>query len=233
MPEYIQIALKKAFLSKYSLPNINYPIPTASIKQVLDSYEDVCLQDILYWLQVYSASLKKDWESLEPALLRLSEIVATGDDESEGNIYTSEFYLNIRQIDIRSEVITINRGEKILVAIQPYLNFTLSISVFHPIDAKAISYLIDLGRIPHPDYGVDMRENNWEYALDMAAPKASSMYAKERGESHLSYWKNGLTLSKKDMIKMDLNQYLTMEQMKPNIVSAQIGTFYERMEEKY
>ena len=75
-----------------------------------------------------------------------------------------------------------------------------------------------------------MRENNWEYALDMAAPKASSMYAADRGESYLSYWGKGLGVSHDGKIDQDLKKYHNKKQLMPNIVAAQIGTYYERME---
>jgi len=63
--------------------------------------------------------------------------------------------------------------------------------VFRPLDAKSAEYLIGLGQVPHPEHGVCMRENNWEYALDCSAGNGN-YYAADRGEAYLSYWEKGL-----------------------------------------
>src|SRR5207302_304654 len=46
-----------------------------------------------------------------------------------------------------------------------------------------------LSLLPHPEHGVCMRENNWEYARDCSAGMAN-FYAFERGEAHLAWWEN-------------------------------------------
>lgn len=231
MDEYIQLELKSDFLKKHNLPNVHYPIPTSSLQYVLNSGGNIDLHSLLFWFQCYSSSLKNEWKEIEPALLRLAQILATKNDDSVGDIYTPDFYLHIKQMDISQELITISRKDKVLVAIQPHLNLTISIAVFYPLDAKTISLLIDLGKCPHPQYGVSMRKNNWEYALDVAAQKTSSIYAKERGDSYLSYWNNGLKFLSSEQDDMNLKSYHTKTQMKPNIVASQIGTYYERMED--
>lgn len=58
-------------------------------------------------------------------------------------------------------------------------------------DEKAIGYLHGRAAKPHPEYGVCMRENNWEYALDCSAT-IGNFCADANGESYLSYWERGL-----------------------------------------
>lgn len=48
--------------------------------------------------------------------------------------------------------------------------------------------------MPHPEHGVCMRENNWEYALDCSAGNGN-YYAADRGEAYLSYREKGLGIS--------------------------------------
>lgn len=66
--------------------------------------------------------------------------------------------------------------------------------MFRPLDTRSAEYLIGLGQVPHPEHGVCMRENNWEYALDSSAGNGNS-YAADRGEAYLSYWEKGLGVS--------------------------------------
>jgi ADP-ribosylglycohydrolase len=44
---------------------------------------------------------------------------------------------------------------------------------------------------PDPEHGVNMRENNWEYAIDRT-PGLGNAFADERGEAYLCYWEKGL-----------------------------------------
>jgi hypothetical protein len=81
----------------------------------------------------------------------------------------------------------------------------------------------------HPcNGGVSMRGNNWEYALDMAAPRMSSMYADERGDSYLAYWEYGCGVSHDRKMDPVFNEYLIKKPTMPNLVAAQIGCYYER-----
>ena len=53
---------------------------------------------------------------------------------------------------------------------------------------------IGLGQVPHPEHGVWMRENNWEYALDCSAGMGNH-YAADRGKAYLYDWEKGLGIS--------------------------------------
>jgi len=227
--EFTHMNLKLEFLMENKLPNIAYPVPISHFDKIIRAGGKIDFADMLFYLQEYSAYLKKGWEELEPAILRLAEITAPENDDPIGNIYTPDFYINIQQRDMSLEVITIMRGNKILVAIRPGVNFTIGITAFHPFDARTIQILLELAKHPY-NGNVCMRENNWEYALDMAAPKFSSMYACDRGESYPVYWKNGLGVCNNGKMDPDLKKYHTRKQIKPNIVSAQIGGYYERMD---
>lgn len=221
------IKLKQKVLEEKGLPDIEYPVQTAFIEDALSSDGNFDSKQLLLGLINYSASIKNEWNELETAILRLSQIVIPGSDDTSGNIHTPDFYIKIQPNELNLEIITILRQDKLLAAIRPTDNNKISITTFHALDGNTIQILIELARHPDPIYGVGMRENNWEYALDMAAPKASSMYASERGESYLSYWKYGLGILPDGTIDSDFEKYYSMKPIRPNIVAAQIGTYYE------
>ena len=164
-------------------------------------------------------------QCVDPACVKACPVDALKANAEYGNVrmvdrtkcigcgdHTPDFYLNVQPRDMSLEVISIIRSGRVLVAIRPALEFTIGITVFHPLDAKTIRYLIGMARHPHPSHGVNMRENNWEYALDMAAPKASSFYAFSRGESYLSYWGKGLGVSHNGKVDLDLKKYHNKKQ---------------------
>ena len=147
-----------------------------------------------------------------------------------GNIRTPDFYIEISKVNFSNEAITINRREKMLIAIQPTNDFKINISVFHALDAKAIEILMNICLHPHPEHGVCMRDNNWEYALDMASSGISSMLAKDRGESYFSYWEHGIGIMSDGKMDKNFIRYHKADPLKPNIVTAQIGSYYELQE---
>ena len=228
--EFTLVDFKLDFLTENRLPCISYPIPYDDIKEITETGGNIEFTDLLFYLQQYSACLKEGWEELDPAMLRLTEILAQEDDNPVGNIYTPDFYIHLQPHDLSLEVITMIRGDRILAAIFPGSDFTVSMSAFHPFDARTMNFLMQMARHPH-NGGVCMRENNWEYALDMAAPTLGSMYACERGDSYLSYWENGLGVCSDGKIDSTFETYRTRKQIMPNIVAAQIGCYYERMDD--
>ena len=225
--DFVFIHLSEKVINKFDLPEIGYPFPIAGIAQAADLDGDIEFEQLLLGLLAYSSLVEKEWELFESAILRLSELVIPGSEEVEGNIHTPDFYLRIQAMDFDQETISIFRGDKMLAAIQPTTNRRLAISVFHGLDAKTVESLINMSRHPNPKYGVCMRENNWEYALDVAAPRASSMYATQRGESYFSYWQHGLGVLHDGNIDPEVEKYRYMEPVKPNIIAAQIGAYYK------
>jgi len=97
-------------------------------------------------------------------------------------------------VDLGDKLVTVQRGDDLIAAIAPRDDGRLRVAVFRPLDTKSAEYLTGLGQVPHPEHGVCMRENNWEYALDCSAGN-SNHYASERGEAYLSYWEKGLGVS--------------------------------------
>ena len=229
---FMQISFKKEFLKENNLINIEYPVPLDLATKISAKDSHIDFADMLFWLQEYSSSLKNDsWEDLEPAMLRLSEVIAQKNNDPVGNIHTPDFYIHVQPHKLDKELISIMRRDKVLAVILPGDKLTISIMVFYPLDARSIRCLMDIAKHPHPEHGVSLRENNWEYALDCAAPTMGSMLAQEDGRSYFAYWEYGLGVNHKMKMDYDYTHYYTQRQTMPNVVAAQIGTYYTRMED--
>lgn len=228
---FIRIKLKKQFLDKNNMIDILYPVPIESLEGIITSSNDIDFSFLLFWLLEYTSTSNDDEEELEMSIIRLSELLMSDVKKTEGYIYTDDFYINISAIDFSKEMITINQGDKLLVAIQPTDEFRINISVFHALNARVIKQLMDLGKNPNPTTNeVSLRENNWEYALDQAGLVTAAFYAEIRGDSYLTYWKNGLIVElDKNKENYQFNRYLCCKPFPPYIVAAQIGTYYQLM----
>lgn len=119
----------------------------------------------------------------------------TPNDASDERSATGDhWWLEVGSVDLSSKLVTIQRNDSLVAAITPRDDGRLRVAVFRPLDAKSAEYLIGLGQVPHPEHGVCMRKNNWEYALDCSASNGNH-YAADRGEHYLSYWEKGLGIS--------------------------------------
>ena len=125
---------------------------------------------------------------------RLSELLAPEDERDVISAAGDTWWIEIGPVDLSGKLVTVQRGNDLIAAITPRDDGRLRVAVFRPLDAKSAEYLTGLGQLPHPEHGVCMRENNWEYALDCSAGNGN-YYAADRGEAYLSYWEKGLGIS--------------------------------------
>jgi hypothetical protein len=156
----------------------------------MQSGGDIPFEYLLVWMMQY-VDESNDWQNYDEALLALMAKTAVPDDREILSAEGDDWWLEVGPVDLEGDIVTIQRGERLIAAISPRSNGTLRASAFYPPDAKAARYLIGVSRKPGPDSMVNMRENNWEYALDSSAGMGS-VYADYRGESYLSRWKFGL-----------------------------------------
>ena len=188
MTNFTRMHWKESLLKKYQLPNIGYPVPADAFESILAAGGEIDFASMLYWLQEHSAGQKEGWKELEPAMVRLAEILAPDDPREYLTAQGDTWFLELGPVNPRETLVTIQRGNALIAAIAPRDDYRLRVAIYRPPDAKAIRYLLELGKTPHPEYGVCMRDNNWEYALDHANHDFASAMACERGESYLSYW---------------------------------------------
>ena len=149
---------------------------------------------MLYGLQKNSREDESYWQRVSPAMVRLGELLAPEDMRDSISATGDNWWLEVGPVDLNDTLVTIQRRNTLIAAITPMNDGRLRAAVFHPLDAKSLSYLMGLSQKPGPKHGVCMRENNWEYALDCSAG-IGNWYACDRGEAYLSYWEKGLGLS--------------------------------------
>lgn len=142
-------------------------------------------------LQQHVAEGGVAWRQYELAMDRLAQLLAPEDGRTVVPVMGDGWWLELGPVDLAGELVTIQREDSLVAAISTREDGRLRTAVFRPLDGKSAEYLIGLGRLPHPEHAVCMRESNWQYALDCSAGNGN-YYAAERGEVYLSYWKHGL-----------------------------------------
>jgi hypothetical protein len=227
MGNYTRVQWNTAVTGTFNLPNIGYPVPVDAYDDILAGGGEIDFASMLYWLQEYSAGQKEGWEELEPAMLRLAEILAPEDLRDRLTAQGDNWFLEIGSIDPDATLVTIQRGDALIAAIAPREDFRLRVAIYRPPDAKAIGYLLDLGQIPHPEYGIAMRANNWEYTLDHANHDFAAAMACERGESYLSYWQYGLGVYQDGSRSSSFYDLRDQAPMLPSRAMIQLGVYYE------
>ena len=196
MQNFAELHLKPGPLARYGLPDIPYPIPAGDMQSALLGDGELPLAVMLHGLQQRSRAGEAQWQQIEPAMDRLAELLAPDDAREAISAAGDHWWLEIGPVDLGAKLVTIQRGDALVAAITAREDGRLRVAVFRPLDAKSAEYLIGLGQVPHPEHGVCMRENNWEYALDCSAGNGNgNCYAADRGEAYLSYWEKGLGIS--------------------------------------
>ena len=227
MREFIEMHWKAEWLREYGLPDIGYPMPSDATGEVLNAEGKIGFAQILFWLQDFSAERREEWQELEPAMQRLTELLAPDDSREVLNAQGDTWYLELGPVNLSSIIITIQRRDYLIAAISPRQDFRLRVAAYHPLDAKTINYLFCLSTLPDDEGNVCMRPNNWEYALDQASHPMSAFYACERGESYISLWEDGLGVTADGLNNEIFVRQKTLEPIAPKFVATQIGIFYE------
>lgn len=228
--KYCKISWKSEMLAKFELPDLEYPVPAKSFEMIA-STGDVEFEDMLYWLQDYSSKHPKEWLECEPAIIRLSELIAPHEKDPDNLVVEGDNWsLLFGHVDLTREIVTIQRAGHLIAAIQNAGNGRLLVSAYRPLDSKAASYLTSLSLNPAQDGTVCMRPNNWEYALDCSAG-TGNMYAAEGGESYLSYWEFGLGLCRDGSKVEEWYFQRGIEPIVAKFTVMQVGICYEKTEQ--
>ena len=155
----------------------------------------------------------------------IQRLVPHGSDQKSCTAAGEEWWLEAADIDLESEIVTIQKGGFLIAAIEPRPDGRLRVASYRPMDGKAIGYLIGLGAVPGPDETVCMRDNNWEYAKDCSAG-IGNMYSDTAGESYPSYWEYGIGL---DSTGSSVGEWRTFQHQRPvpaEEIIAQIGAWF-------
>jgi hypothetical protein len=222
---FVELHLKSDVLSRLNLPDIPYPVPIELVEQAINADSQLAYAAWLYGLQETMRGQGVDWLAMERAADSLTDLLANPTSNDSETAAGDDWWLEVGDIDLTNEVITIQRACFLIAAIQPRIDGRLRVASYRPLDAKAASYLVSLSATPHPEHGVCMRENNWEYALDCSAGMGN-VYAEKSGESYLSFWQFGVGLDSNTAPLEDWVSQRCLERVAPARTVAQIGAWY-------
>lgn len=139
------------------------------------------------------------------------------------------WWLEIGPVDLGKEIVTIQRKDLLIAALCPREDGRLRVAAYRPLDARSADMLISLGVHPHPEHGVCMRENNWEYALDSSVG-LGNFYACEQGLSYRSWWEHGIGISNTGEIDPDWRAMLGLAPRRPAKLAIELGVRYSMRE---
>ena len=225
IPNFIDIRLNQKILDDYGLPDIAYSVPMYSVDAALSNDGTLPFAEMLYGLQQRSRIGNSEWQSLEPAMDRLAQLIAPHNTREIIAAGGDDWWLEIGPVDLNTKLVTIQRRETLIAAIANRGDGRLRVAVFRPLDAKSANYLIGLGQIPHPEHGVCMRENNWEYALDASADMGN-WYAPDRGEACLSYWEAGIGIMHDGTIDAEWREMKDLVPRSAILAVTELGVHY-------
>jgi hypothetical protein len=219
---FTDIHLKPGVLGRYGLPDIAYPVPAEDLEAALTENVELPLAAMLFGLQQRNQDGKADWKKNEVAMERLAHLL-TPDDRQEVVVTAGKnWWLEIGPVDLTATLVTIQRGDSLTAAITAREDGRLRVAVFRPLCAKSAQYLIGLSVVPDPEYGVCMRENNWEYALDCSALSIAHAYAADRGEAYLSFWERGIGISRDGAEVREWRKMKNLIARSPSLVATEL-----------
>lgn len=227
MTEFVELHLKPETLQELGLPDIAYPVPRDDLDFETGKLH---LATMLYGLQWKGARENAGWQALEPAMERLAFLMTPDNEDAVVTAEGDNWELVIGGVDLggndrNKRVVTIQRGLHLVAAIRPLPSGQLRVAVYRPLDGKSAAYLVELSQRPHPEYGVQMCKNNWEFARDLAAANNDPLAA-DRGEACLSYWEKGIGISLDGAEQPGWRAQQALKPRRAASVAAEIGAWY-------
>lgn len=214
-------------MSSYGLPNIGYPVPHAAIKAAMSGQIVIGFEELLYWLQLYTAINTVRCHDYATAMTRLAEVITNEPAMDLMAIEGQKFWLELGEVDLlRGDIVTIQRHDELVGAFQRRRNGTLRFAAYQPLDAKAIGYITGLALRPAANGTVCMRPDNWEYALDCAAGNGN-FYAADSGACYLSRWEFGLGISSDGSKVEQWYGQRGKQPQEPRFVATQVEVYLE------
>lgn len=217
MTQFSKNTCQSDVLGRLGLPPIPYTLPPDLRAEALEQANDPPVEQLLYWLQLCSARPDADWQSLEYAMQRLLQQVANAPPASAAatdhpTASSDEWWFELAPVALDRELVTLERDGYMLAALGPNLEQRLVLTTYRPLDAGSLQLLTRLAAHPHPRFGVAMRENNWELAVDTAAG-ADNFLTSEQGGAYLAHWPMGLGGAVADDAQAELPPALTGAQL--------------------
>jgi hypothetical protein len=223
MTTFAKMRWKAEKLKEIGLPDCDYPIPADLLPEVIVSGEMILPEYLLCWMQEYSSTLSEGWEELEPAMSALIEILASDDAKMESSVEGDDWALKLGPVDLTKKIVTIQRGGRVLAALNPLEDESLRLSIYAPLDADSLKriYLMS-DKVLSMGY-----DSNWEVAVTLGRKFYQSVMRNNEGKSYTSIWDYGLGF---DSNKEKDERYYSQRDITPArtaVAAIQLGVYYE------
>ncbi|HEY4529276.1 MAG TPA: hypothetical protein VIG97_02940 [Luteimonas sp.] len=153
-------------LGVLGLPAIPYPVALPVFQAAVANDGELPLADMLHGLQLRAAH-GADWQRLEAAMERLSELIAGDDARPVVTVRGDDWWLEIGPVDTAADCIALRRGDSLLALLADRGDGRLRLAGLHPLDGSAIALLLALSRIDGEDGAVSAGEA-WTRACAIA-----------------------------------------------------------------
>ncbi len=180
------------------LGNQGFPVPLAlfqgqlAVGSELQTQQEITTFDLLSWMQDFIRYDHAEWRDFDGPILQLAaRLASTLMNEESLEFDSSSCQMLLESVDLNNELITIQRQGQVLAACSPTVDGRIRLMALNALDTRSLEIVVSAAIHPEPNGSVCMRKNNWEYLKDLSAGMGQS-YASQRGESYLSYWRQGL-----------------------------------------
>ena len=219
----INLKFEPSVLMLYGLPDILYSVPAEILGPMIEDGGKMPFAAMLHGLQERSAAGDADWQSLEPTLGTLAELLTPEDEREVMSAAGHNWWVEFGSVNLNEPIVTIQRGEMLIAALAKRDDGRLRLATFRPLDSKSAGYITALCLKPNPETGeVCMRQNNWEYALDCSAG-TGNWYAADRGKAHLSLWDRGIGRMHNGSLDGPWHAMRKLQQRPPANVAMELG----------
>lgn len=223
MTKFAKMRWKPEKLKTRGLPDCDYPIPADLLPEIIISGEMILPEYLLCWMQAYSSTLSEGWNELEPPMSALIEILAHDHTKMEMSVEGDDWALQLGPVDLTKKIVTIQRGGRVLAALNPLEDESLRLSIYAPLDADSLKRLYIMSS-KQLSMGYD---TNWEVAVTFGRKFYQSSIRNDAGQSYTSIWDYGLGF---DSNKEKDDRYYSQRNITPvrtAVAAMQLGVYYE------
>ncbi len=217
---FAKVVFDAEWLQQVNLPNIPYPVPINSLESIKIS-GGVTLDKMLYWLQEFSENNGDEWLDYEEVMVTIADRLTPFDPRPQIIILGDNWSLICGNVDLTREIITIQRIDRLVAAIQNYGDGRILASSYRPLDSRTAHFFAAISLNFIPGKINCLNPDNWSHAVE-STMTLGQIFAADSGAAYISHWKYGLGLDlEKSPIGPLYKQRYTIP-LPPNILATQI-----------
>ncbi len=205
--KYSKLRFKEEALKIHHLPDIEYPIPTSKISNIIENEGKIYPEALIYWVMDYISSGPDDRDIYEINLLKIAELFSDNLDKSDytyesqlvvddpddaEKIFFSKWSIRLGVVDVSKPVVTVQnkRTKEMIISSFSFHEdtYNLKVSLYTAPSLNVIEYIRDYGK----DNLSDVRKFNSFLQLVHSTKKWSSFYIEDKNQDFLCNWEFGL-----------------------------------------